>query len=101
MSPGGQLLSEAGPVRSREWWQWSHMGWRVREAGKGPAPLWAAAGILRDTGQMCTDLPRQPPWEGRPADDSRDVETKKNNYPPSVNRKEINTRMSNCPLIAS
>lgn len=25
----------------------------------------------------------------------------KNNYPPSVNRKEINTRMSNCPLIAS
>ena len=77
------------------------MGWRVREAGKGPAPLWAAAGILRDTGQMFTDLPRQLPWEGRPADDSRDVETKKNNYPPSVNRKEINTRMSNCPLIAS
>lgn len=46
---------------------------------------------------MCTDLPRQLPWEGRPADVSRDVETKKNNYPPSVNKKEINTRMSNCP----
>lgn len=25
----------------------------------------------------------------------------KNNYPLSVNRKEINTRMSNCPLISS
>lgn len=27
------------------------MGWRVREAAKGLASLWAAMGILRDTGQ--------------------------------------------------
>ena len=27
------------------------MGWRVREAVKGLASLWAAVGILRDTGQ--------------------------------------------------
>ena len=72
MSPGGQLLSEAGPVRSREWWQWSHMGWRVREAAKGLASLWAAMGILRDTGQtQAITLGRQT-W-----DDSGDMETKK------------------------